>query len=102
MSIIIYTTVGSKKEADKIAKTLVNDKLVACVNYFPVKSTYVWKNKIFCEGEYVLLCKTIRGKFNKIRHRIRKLNSYELPAIFSIKTDEVDIENLSWVRKSLK
>jgi len=46
MYISTYITCGSKKEAEKIAEALVTEKLAACVNYFPINSVYIWKDKL--------------------------------------------------------
>jgi len=102
MPILVYTTTGSLEEAEKIAKHLVESKLVACVNYFPVKSIYQWKGKTCCEEEHVLLCKTVERRFNKVKEAIKKLHKYEVPAVFSIKIKECERKYLQWIQDSVK
>jgi periplasmic divalent cation tolerance protein len=98
----VYVTAGSRKEAEKIAKTLVSEKLVACINYFPVKSAYIWNKKTESAGEYLLLCKTLKSRFPKVKRRIRELHSYELPTIVAITIDDGDPKYLSWVKEAVK
>lgn len=102
MFTIVYTTTSSKKEAEKIAKALVEGRLAACVNYFPIKSMYVWKGKISYDDEYVLLCKTVKSNFSKVKKKIKQLHSYELPCVFSIKIENGDAKYLRWIREAVK
>lgn len=102
MFILVYLTCGSLKEAEKIAKTLVKEKLIACANYFPISSTYSWKGKITTEKEYLILCKTTKKNFPSIKQVIQKVHSYELPAIVSIPTEGGSADYLRWISLALK
>ena len=78
----IYTTIDSIEDARKMAHTLVEEQLVACVNIIPkVESIYNWKGKIEMEEECVLIAKTTEENVKKTIQRIRKLHSYELPDV---------------------
>ena len=54
--IFVYITNPTQKEAEKIAKHLLKKRLVACVNFFPVKSFYWWEGEILSEKEFGLIC----------------------------------------------
>lgn len=82
--IFIYITNSSKEEAKKIAKYLLDKKLIACVNIFPIDSIYKWKGKIVEEKEYVLIAKTTNNKFEKIKNEVEKIHSYDCPCIIKI------------------
>ena len=99
---IIYTTAKNLTEAKKISKHLLQNKLIACANIFPITSMYNWKNKIKEENEFVLLLKTKTKNYKKIEEEIKKIHSYDLPAIYSWKADEVSKEYDDWVNKELK
>lgn len=80
--VIIYTTVKDVKEAKKIGKTLIDEKLAACVNIIPtMNSIYRWKNAVEETKESILLIKTIDTNIEKVKKHILKLHSYELPCI---------------------
>ena len=82
MVAIIYSTINDVKKAKKIANTLVEEKLVACVNIIPnINSIYRWKGKIESENECVLIAKTNNGNIKKTIRRIKSLHTYELPDI---------------------
>jgi len=79
---VVYTTVNNMRNAKKIARTLVEEKLVACVSIIPrVESIYWWKGKIEKDREYVLLAKTTQKHVKKTIQKIREIHTYELPDI---------------------
>ncbi len=100
MYIIVYITCGGKEEAEKIGRAVVEDRLAACVNYFPINSIYHWKGKIESGQEYVLICKTTREKFTKLKKKVKQLHSYELPVIIFWKI-RAEKEVLDWIDESV-
>ena len=83
--ILIYITNPTKEEARKIAKHLLEKKLVACANiYSDIESLYSWKGKIADETEFVLVVKTIEGNFEKVKNEVEKMHSYNVPCIIKI------------------
>lgn len=79
---LVYTTVGNIKDARRIAHSLVEDQIVACVNIIPkVESVYRWKGKVENDNECVLIAKTVDQNVKKTIQKIKKLHSYELPDI---------------------
>ncbi len=67
--IIVLVTCGSRKEARKIARALVEQRLAACVSEIgvPVASTYRWKGKVETAKEFLLLIKTSKRRFAAVR-----------------------------------
>ena len=100
--ILIYITCKNKKEAQKIGKALVKEKLAACVGYFPIESIYRWKGKMVNDKEFALLIKTTKKNFMKIEKRVKELHSYQIPCICAIPAYKVNKEYLSWVKKELR
>lgn len=96
--IFVYVTCKDGKEAEKIAKHLLDKKLVACANFFPVKSMYLWKGKIEKCKEFVLILKTKNGNYKKIKNEIKKIHSYAVPFIGKIKA-EANKEYLKWMEE---
>jgi len=78
----VYTTINNINEARKIARILVEEHLVACVNIIPDnESVYSWKGKIEEAREIILIAKTKEGNVEKTIQRIKALHSYETPDI---------------------
>jgi periplasmic divalent cation tolerance protein len=79
---LVMVTTGGYDEARRIALTLVEEKLVACVNIIPTMySLYRWKGVIEEERECLLLAKTIWDMVDAVINRVKALHSYEVPCI---------------------
>jgi len=95
---IIYSTTGNIEESRKIARILVEEKLVACVNIIPkIDSVYRWKGKIEEDNESVILAKTKDENVKKTIQRIREIHSYETPDIVALKIDKGLKKYLDWI-----
>lgn len=102
-AIIISITASSDEEARKIATTLVNEKLVACVNIIPkIHSIYWWEDKVCQEGEIMLIAKSKQSLFSAIMDRVQSLHSYKVPEIISFPISEGLPEYLNWIEEVTK
>ncbi len=82
MVAVVYTTIDTIQDARRIAHTLVEEQLVACVNIIPkIESIYRWKGAVEEEEEFVLISKTTDANVKKTIQRIKALHTYELPDI---------------------
>ncbi len=82
MVAVIYTTMDNVQDARRLAHTLVDEQLVACVNIIPkIESVYRWKGKVEESEEVVLICKTVDPNVKKTIQRIKSLHKYEVPDI---------------------
>ncbi len=83
--LMVFSTVGSEEEGVKIAKDLVRAKLAACVNIVPkLRSIYRWKGKIYDDPEILLIIKTRKDLFEKLKDKVIKLHSYEVAEVIAI------------------
>ncbi len=98
---IIITTVTKKKDAEKLAQALLKEKMVACVNIFPVKSVYLWKGKTEKSKEIVMMIKTGDNLAKKTLQRIKELHPYELPVIEVIDA-KTNKEAENWVNEATR
>ncbi len=99
--IILYVTCKDEAEAKNMGQTLVENKLVACANFFPIKSVYKWKGNIENDNEFVLLLKTTEDKAEEAKKQVKKLHTYEVPCILKIPI-EANEEYYGWVKKQIK
>jgi periplasmic divalent cation tolerance protein len=82
---IVYATTGSHEEARKIASSLLESKLVACVNIIPkMHSIYRWKGKIEKGDECIMIAKTSNENVDAVIKKIKEMHSYELPCTLVI------------------
>ena len=100
--ILVLTTADSERLSLKIASSLVEQRLAACVNIVKsVRSVYRWKDKIHDDEEFVLLIKTVRASFEDVRRTIRELHTYELPDIVALPIETGDDKVVEWITGSV-
>ncbi|OGG41683.1 hypothetical protein A3A21_02985 [Candidatus Jorgensenbacteria bacterium RIFCSPLOWO2_01_FULL_45_25b] len=100
--IIIFTTIHDRKQTKRMAKGLVMERLVACVNILPVESVFRWKGKLEEIREQLLILKTTKKNFKKIERYIKKHSGYEIPEIVAIPASAVHAPYLKWVKAETK
>lgn len=95
-------TVGAEEEGATIAKTLLAEKLAACVNITPINSFYAWQGKINQDREWQLLIKTRFNLFEQLAQRIKTLHSYDVPEIIALPIMAGDSSYLNWIAENTK
>lgn len=98
----IYITAPSLEEAEKIAKRLLEKKIAACVNIFPIKSFFWWKGKIETATEFALIVKTTTEKFAEVRDEVKAIHSYTTPCICAIPIERGLKEFLDWIEETVE
>jgi len=100
---IVLTATGSKEEAQKIARALVDRHLAACANIVgPVDSVFWWKGKMQEVAEYLLIIKTMEDALDNVRKVIRELHSYELPEFTVLSIEAGSREYLAWIEACVR
>ncbi len=100
--LMVYVTCKDGDEAKKIASHMLEGRLVACANMFPVKSIYWWEGKIENEDEVVLLMKTQEGHREAIIKEVLTLHSYDVPCVEFFDIAHGNPEYLEWIKKETK
>lgn len=101
--VVVYITVGSNDEADRLARCLVEEKLAACVTRIRgVRSTYAWKGKVETDEEELLIVKTSPARFEQLERRVRDLHSYEIPEVIAVPVVDGSQPYLEWLAETLK
>jgi len=100
---IVLVTCGSRAEARRIARKLVEARLAACVNLVsaPVESIYRWKGKLESAREFLLIMKTTSTRLASLEQKIKQLHSHEVPEFLVIPVTAGSREYLSWVHESV-
>lgn len=96
--ILIYVTFPSKENAKEIIYLLLEKKLIACANLFPIESIYNWKGNREENQEIVALLKTQEKLFEKVKEEITKIHPYQIPCILKISV-EANSLFASWINK---
>ena len=100
--IVVLSACASAEEAAKIARSLVEKKLAACVNVLPaVRSFYRWKGVVEDDQESLLVIKSSRGLFDQLRTELEKLHSYEVPEVIAVPIVDGSEGYLEWLEREL-
>lgn len=94
---LLYVPCGSEEEATTIARTLLQERLIACANIYRSRSLYMWKGALSDEEEHVLFCKTAPSRVRAVERRVRELHSYEVPCILQMQPAHVNHDYAAWV-----
>ncbi|MGW8257017.1 MAG: divalent-cation tolerance protein CutA [Thermoguttaceae bacterium] len=98
----VLTTVSQVGDAENIARTLVEQRLAACVQIVgPITSIYRWEGKIEQAQEWQCWCKTRREYFQRIESTIRRLHSYQVPEILVMGILDGAKDYLTWLDDQL-
>ncbi|MCQ2744200.1 MAG: divalent-cation tolerance protein CutA [bacterium] len=98
--IVIYCTVPNKKLAKEITKVLMKHRLAACVSMIEnVKSVFSWDGEICEEKEVLLMIKTRRANYGKIKLVIEDMHSYSVPEIIALPIVDCSEDYLKWLAK---
>ena len=98
--IVVLVTCGSEEEAAKIAHSLVENRLAACVNLVPsIRSIYQWEEKILDEKECLMIIKTRRERFEELKEKVKLLHSYSVPEIICFPIINGTSSYLQWLEK---
>jgi len=101
MYVFMYVTAPNEEEARKMGKILVEERLAACVNIFPVFSIYRWEG-IQEEKEVAMIVKTTGERVRQAMRRIKELHSYSVPCICVFNIERGNPEYLKWIEESVK
>ena len=99
---IVLVTCASMGEARRIAKTVVEKKLAACVNILPgvVESVYRWKGKVERAREVLMIMKTTAGKVRELEREVKRMHSYDIPEFIVLPIIAGSREYLGWLAES--
>ena len=96
--IMVLVTASSMKEANKIAKSMIQEKRAACVNVLPtMTSIFHWQGKVQKSRETLLIFKTTGRQFSALKRGICSIHSYEIPEIISFRVDQGLPQYVDWV-----
>lgn len=100
--VLVLTTLGADADAEALARTLVGERLAACVNVLPpMTSVYRWQGEVARESERQLLIKTSPSRLDALEARLHALHPYEVPE-FLVLPASGSAAYLDWVRQSLE
>ena len=103
MSILsVYAVFASAEEAERVGRTVVEERLAACINILsPVRSIYWWKGKIETSNEVAAIFKTHHWRSDALMERIAELHSYDVPCVVAWPIDKILGPYSDWVEDTV-
>lgn len=98
--IVVNCTVPNKKVAREITKVIMRHRLAACVSLIDnVKSVFSWDGELCEEKELLMMIKTRRSNYGKIKLVIEDVHPYEVPEIIALPIVDCSEDYLKWLVK---
>ena len=100
---IVLTTIAAEADGAAFARTLVEERLAACVNVLPaMTSVYRWKGQVEQDREQQMVIKTTVDRIPALEARVRELHTYELPEFLVMTADGGAEAYLAWIDDSVQ
>jgi periplasmic divalent cation tolerance protein len=99
---MVLTTLGAEADAAALARTLVNERLAACVNILPpMISVYRWRDRVEEDREQQLLIKTSPACLEALEAKLKALHPYEVPEFLVLPVEGGTAAYLDWLRDAV-
>ena len=96
--VVCWTTIGDQRQADQLAKQLIQQSLAACVQIEQIVSHYRWEGNDCADAEYRLTIKTSASAADLLMKTLQEIHPYDQPQIVMVESSLVDPGYASWVR----
>lgn len=99
----IQWTSGSLDEARKIARFLVQERMVASAQIIPwIESIYMWNNQLETTQETCIIIKSTLDRYEEIEHVIKQNCRYQIPEIIFRHIEGGSEDYLKWLQESTR
>ena len=95
--LLLYVTHPSRPEAVRLSTDLLRQRLVACVNYFPIESTYWWNNELQSSSEILAIYKTRKENYEKVKQLIESAHVNDIPCIIRLAEVSANSSYEQWI-----
>ncbi len=98
---MVYITHADETAAQRLCAHLLEQRLIACANIFPIISAYWWQGAIQNDGEWVSIVKTTLEKWDTLKDVVAQLHPYQTPCIIKIEV-ESNAAYEQWIHDSVQ
>ena len=97
--VLVYATFPMAETAKAVARSLVDERLAACVNLIPgMTAIYKWEGDVHEDGEVVAIIKTQRSRVDVVFAAVKAAHTFYNPALLAVDVRDGASANLEWVR----
>ncbi len=100
MFALLYVTYPDERTARELSRRLLEKKMVACANIFPIQSAYWWEGAVQSEGEWVSILKTTLEVWPEVEKELLEIHPYDTPCILKIEVSANESYE-QWIRDSV-
>ena len=100
--VFIYTTCKDIDQAQDLGSLIVNKKIAACVDFWPVKSCYFWKGAFQCVDQAMLLVTTFEAKLEEVTEIISENHTYSAPLIAGVDVRRINHPYKEWMMEVIE
>ena len=102
-ALIAFTAFANEEDASRVARVLVEERLVACANLLPgARSIYRWEGRTCDEREVVVLLKTRKQDWTALLSRLHELHPYETPELVAVRIAAGAPKYMAWLEAQLE
>lgn len=99
---VVLVTAPDAESGARLARTLVEERLAACVNLLPgVRSIYLWEGRVEDDGEVLLVIKSTAARSDALASRVQSLHPYEVPEVIALPVVGGSSPYLTWVEQTV-
>ena len=100
---IVFCTCPDAATASRLARTLVDERLAACVNVVGgIVSTYRWQDEVHVDDEVLLVIKTTAERFEAMQMRLTALHPYDMPEVLAVEPADGAAPYLAWIERETR
>lgn len=99
--VFIYTTCESMDEAKKLGGMIIDKKIAACVDFWPISSCYNWEGASQCVSQAMLLITTFESKLESVNEIISENHTYSIPLIAGVDVRRINHPYKEWMMKEI-
>ncbi|MEK7072352.1 MAG: divalent-cation tolerance protein CutA [Patescibacteria group bacterium] len=99
--VFIYTTCATSEEAERLGKLILEQKLGACIDYWPIHSMYNWKGEYKKISEMMLIIATFESKLETVNDLISNHHSYSTPLIAGVDVRRINRAYKEWMMEEV-
>jgi len=99
--VFIHTTCATKEEAETLGKLIIDNRMGACVHYWPINSMYNWKGAFKNVEEIMIVITTFESKLEDVNDLISKHHSYSTPMIAGVDVRRINRAYKEWMMKEI-
>jgi periplasmic divalent cation tolerance protein len=101
--VVVLVTAGSAEEAERLGRTLVDERLIACANVVgPIRSIYRWEGRVEEAAEHLLVLKARAADAAALEARVRALHTYEVPEVLALPLRAGSAPYLAWLAEATR